>query len=101
MRRQRVEATNERVRLRNSLKRLLRTKKLLAALTRSFSFDDRKLFLLPLADLIADGATCLARRLTRGLAFAATALLERGLKRRLVDGLDVFHVISSFLVASG
>ena len=56
---------------------------------------------MTLANLIADGAAGLAGTLARGLTFAATALLERGLKIRLVNGLDVFHFISSFLVISG
>ena len=50
---------------------------------------------LPFADLIADGATGFASGLTGGLAFAATALCQRGLKVRFVDCLNVFHVISS------
>ena len=70
-------------------------KKFPAALTRNFNFVGEKLFFLAFTNLIADGATCLARALARGLAFAATALFERGLKIRLVDCLDVFHFYSS------
>ena len=65
---------------------------------RGFFVADWKLFLLTFANLVADGAAGLAGTLARGLTFAATALLERGLKVRLVNGLDVFHVISSFKV---
>ena len=54
------------------------------------------LFLLTFANLIADGAAGLARTLTRGLALAATAFRQRGLKIRFVDSLNMFHIISPF-----
>ena len=66
----------------------------------SFNFAEQKLFLLTFANLVADGATGFARRLTRRLTLAATALLNRGLKIRLVNCLDVFHVISSQKILS-
>ena len=75
-------------------------KKLPADLTRSFNFAEQNLFFLTFANLIADGTTGFARRLARRLTFAATALLNRGLKIRLVDCLDVFHVISSQKILS-
>ena len=62
--------------------------------TGSFNFVVQKLF-LAFTNLVADGATGFARALARGLAFAATAAFARGLKIRFVDGLDVFHGISS------
>ena len=58
-------------------------------------FAAMELFLLTFANLIADGATGLARALARGLTLSATARFARLLEIRLVNRLDVFHVISS------
>ena len=69
-------------------------------MTESFNFAEMKLFFLTFADLIADGAAGFAGTLARRLTFAATALLNRRLKIRLVDCLDVFHVISSQKILS-
>ena len=63
-------------------------------------FGAELFFGLALANLIADGAAGLARGLARGLALAATAALHARLQSRFVDGLNVFHDISSFLKCS-
>ena len=52
-----------------------------------------ELFFAAFANLVADGATGFARALARGLAFAATAVLECCLQVRFVDSFDVFHVV--------
>jgi len=49
------------------------------------------LFLGVLALLISNTATCLASRLARSLAFAATAVLCAVAKITSFDGLDMFH----------
>jgi hypothetical protein len=53
------------------------------------------------ANLVADRAARLAGGLAGSLALAAAALFHGSLKRRLVDCLDVFHEIPSFISADG
>ena len=57
------------------------------------------LAVLLLADLVANGAGCLASRLTGSLAFSATAGMYRLLKSHFIDSSNVFcHGI--FLLAA-
>ena len=55
----------------------------------------KRLFLLTFANLIADGATCLASGLAGGLALAAAAFFQRILQSGLVNGFNVFHLLSA------
>jgi len=55
----------------------------------------KRLFLLTFANLIADGATSFASGLAGGLALAAAAFLQRVLQSGLVNGFNVFHLVSA------
>ena len=64
----------------------------------SVSYNQPRLFVFIFAFLVCNAAGCLASRLARGLAFAATAVFNGLVDVSGFDGLDSVHKGSSYKI---